>query len=262
MAFRSIGTGRLFHQSRGSPDGAPILFLHGLGSSSSDWAPVLPAFEVRHRVILADLPGHGKSGVGASLSVDTMAGEIAALLESLHERPAHVVGLSLGGCVALARALRSPGRVRSLTLVNAFARLRPADARGALRMLTRATLLAVAPMNVVAAHVARGLFPHAHQREYYLRAVASLSRTPRRVYRASARALLGFDVIDRLGAITHPTLVIAGAGDRTVPLAAKEALARGIPGARLVVVPDSGHATPFDAALAFTDAVLDFVAAH
>jgi pimeloyl-ACP methyl ester carboxylesterase len=263
MPILSARDVHVFYDRRGRAGGAGVVFLHGLGSSSSDWALQVPSFEERHRVILVDLPGHGQSRATRwARSIEGMAGDVAALLADLQEPPAHVVGLSLGGCVALALALRSPEHVRSLTLVNAFARLRPADARALFRMLTRATLLAVAPMRTVAAHVARGLFPRADQEMLYRAAVDSLSRTPRRAYIASARALLGFDVADRLDTIKAPTLVIAGGADRTIPLVAKEDVARRISGARLVVFPDSGHATPMDEPAAFNDSVLEFIAAH
>ena len=65
MPFLSIGGARLAHECRGPREGAAVLFLHGLGSSSADWLPVLPAFEARHRIILADLPGHGDSDADA-----------------------------------------------------------------------------------------------------------------------------------------------------------------------------------------------------
>ena len=222
MPFLATDGGRLFYERRGVPHGSPVLFLHGLGSASSDWSLQVPAFEIRHPVVLVDLPGHGQSmPTNQSLSIDRMAADIATLLAMRDEPPVHLVGLSLGGCIALALALAAPARVRSLTLVNAFARLRPTDARALLRMLTRATLLAAAPMRVVAAHVARGLFPRPDQRDLYIAAVASLSRTPRTVYARTARALLAFDVAARLGEVKHPTLVVAGACDLTVPLRAK-----------------------------------------
>lgn len=240
-----------------------LLLLHGLGASAIDWARVLPLLETRHRLLLADLPGHGRSPrLRGSPSVEAMAAAVDALLERRGEAPVHVVGLSLGGCVGLALALRAPGRVRSLTLVNAFAHLRPHGVRAAGRMLVRLALLAVAPMPVLAAHVARGLFPRPEQRALYRDAVASLSRGSRRSYVAGMRALAAFDARARLRQVRPPVLVIAGERDTTIPLAAKTALADAIPGARLLVVADSGHATPYDQPRAFARAVLDFVAEH
>jgi 3-oxoadipate enol-lactonase len=164
--------------------------------------------------------------------------------------------------VALALALDHGARVRSLTLVNTFARRTPAGPRGVLRMLTRLSLLACAPMSVVAAHVARGLFPRPDQRELYRAAVASLGGNPRGTYVASIRALARFDVRSRLDQVRCPTLVVAGDRDATVPLAAKALLSRTIPGAELLVIPDSGHATPADQAERFNAALLAFVESH
>jgi pimeloyl-ACP methyl ester carboxylesterase len=264
----SLLDGDLSWEERGPRDGVPVVFLHGLGSSAADWTWQVPAFAARHRVIALDLPGHGRSAlrrphrplIRQPLSVEGMAGAVERVLGQVDERPAHVVGLSLGGCVALALALGAPGRVRSLTLVNAFARLRPAGVRGTLRMLERLALLAVAPMPVIATRVARGLFPGPDQIELRAAAEASLSRTDKRVYLAGVRAVTRFDARRRLGEIRCPTLIVAGGRDTTVPRASADLLRRRIPDARLVVVPGSGHATPYDRPALFNQLVLEFVA--
>lgn len=251
----------LHHECAGPEGGAPIVFLHGLGSAGSDWGLQLPAFTARHRVVTLDLPGHGRSALPSGrVTIETMADDVAALLSTLGLGPAHIVGLSLGGCVALALAVRHPSHTRTLTLVNAFAKLRPAGLRGLRRMVTRVLLVTLAPMRMGAANVARHLFPDPQQEPLYRAAVESLARTSRRTYIGSMRALARVDLRDHLGAIRCPTLVVAGAGDRTVPLAAKELLAARIPGARLVVIPDSRHATNIDRPDAFNRAVLEFLA--
>src|SRR4029453_5811450 len=109
-----------------------------------------------------------------------MAEEVSALLAALDEEPAHVVGLSLGACVALRLGLQSPSRVRSLTLVNPFTRVQPTGPRDVARLLVRLTMLSVAPMRMVGAHVARGLFPWPEQRALYEAAGTSLGATSRR----------------------------------------------------------------------------------
>ncbi len=263
MPALGLGEVTLHYETRGPDTGAPIVLLHGLGSSSADWAWSLPALAARHRVIAPDLRGHGRSSrPRGRLTVAAMADDVARLLTELAAPPAHVVGLSLGGCVAQALALDRPERVRSLTLVNAFARPAAAGPRGALRMLVRLGLLACAPMRVVAAHVARGLFPRPDQRELYLAAVASLAANPRRTYLASLHALARFDARRRLGELRCPTLVIAGDRDQTIPLAAKRLLQQSIPGARLVLIENSGHATPYDRPALFTSTLLAFIDSH
>ena len=249
-------------RGRGAADAPAIVFLHGLGSCADDWTWQIPAFERDHRLLLVDLPGHYRSPLPAGpLSVDAMADAVGVLLARLGEPPAHVVGLSLGGCVALALALRAPERVRSLTVVNAFARLRPASPAAVVRLVARLVLLATAPMSVVAALVARGLFPRAEQAALYEAAAHSLARTSRRTYLAGLRALAGFDARASLARVRCPTLVVAGAADATVALGLKEALARAIPGSRWVIVPGSGHATNADHPDAFNATLRDFLAA-
>jgi pimeloyl-ACP methyl ester carboxylesterase len=211
--------------------------------------------------LLVDLPGHYRSPLPAGpLTIDAMADAVAALLARLGEPPAHVVGLSLGGCVGLSLALRAPERVRSLTIVNAFARLRPAGAAAAARLALRLALLATAPMSATAALVARGLFPRPEQAALYAAAARSLRRTSRRAYLAALRAVGGFDARAVLARVRCPTLIVAGADDATVALEVKEALARAIAGSRWVVVPDSGHATNADQPHAFNTALREFLA--
>jgi len=253
----------LHHETCGKPDGPPIVLLHGLGSSSADWRFQLPALGATYRVIAPDLRGHGRSPRGTGrLTGERLAADVAALLETLAAPPAHVVGLSLGGCVALALALDYPTRVRSLTLVNTFARPVTAGSRGTLRLLARLGLLACAPMRTVAAHVARGLFPRPDQRELYLAAVASLAGNSKRTYFASLRGLASFDVSRRLVELRCPTLVMAGDRDATVPPAAKRLLQQSIPGAELIVVDDSGHVTPCDQPERFNALLLSFIDVH
>jgi 3-oxoadipate enol-lactonase len=250
----------LWVETHGHGDGAAIVLLHGLGSSSTDWTLQLPAFAAEHRVLTIDLRGHGRSRPARGrLTIERLARDVDDALTVLGERDVHVVGLSLGGCVALALAVREPARVRSLTLVNAFAKLRPAGARGIARMLRRLGLVCTAPMTTVAAHVARTLFPKPEQREAYLAAVRSLSATPRRTYLGAMLGLAGFDARGALSAIRCPTLVVIGDRDRTVPRAAASALHHGIAHARLLVVPDSGHATPYDQPDIFNRAILEFI---
>jgi 3-oxoadipate enol-lactonase len=241
----------------------PVVLLHGLGSSSADWPEQHAALESRYRVVAVDLPGHGGSPLTAGpLTIESMARDLAVLLARLEAEPAHVVGLSLGACVALRLALAAPERVRSLTLVNPFARVQSSGPGDLARLALRLVLLGTAPMRVVAAHVARRLFPWPEQRALYESAVASLAATRRRAYLAVMLALARFDARGQVGAIRQPTLIVAGDRDTSVPLAAKVALAAAIPGARLLVVPASGHATPHDQPAAFNRALLDFLAEH
>jgi pimeloyl-ACP methyl ester carboxylesterase len=261
MPLIEVAGGTLAYEVHGPPRDPALVLLHGLGSSSTDWAPQVAAFETSRAIVTVDLAGHGASPPSRAFpTVETMARDVEAILDGLGVRTADVIGLSLGGCVALALALRAPARVRSLVLVNAFARLRPAGPRAAARMLARFGLLVLAPMSVLGAFVARDLFPGPDQAGLRSAAAARIAGSGRRAYLTAIAALVRFDARRRLGEVRCPTLVVAGKRDPTIPMAAKEALAQGIPAARLVVVPDSGHVTNWDQTAAFNRIVGDFLA--
>ena len=248
----------LHYESHGSGP-ATVILLHGLGSRGEDWLLQFPALSARWRVLAPDLRGHGASSLsGGWPTVADLAQDVTGLIRAEAPWPAHVVGLSLGGAVALQLALDHPELLRSLTAVNTFAHLRSGWS-GLRRGLIRFALLALGPMNWVGRWVASGLFPLPDQQLLREAAASRIAGNPRRAYLQAALAVVRFDVAARLGEITCPTLVVAGDRDATVPMKAKLELARCIPGAHLEVVSGSGHATPLDAPDAFNELLLRFL---
>src|SRR6185436_656263 len=113
----------LYHTRVGPPDAPVVLLLHGLGACADDWSLQIGALSANYRVLTVDLPGHRYSSLApGAASIRAMASEVTQLLDLLAIEAAHVVGLSLGGCVALALAIHASTRVNSLVLVNTFAR--------------------------------------------------------------------------------------------------------------------------------------------
>jgi 3-oxoadipate enol-lactonase len=257
MAWIDLNGVRTWYVEHGS--GEPLLLLHGLGSSSDDWLLQIPTFSNRWRVIAPDLRGHGRTPLpDTTLTIEQMAADMAELLERLDARPAHVLGLSMGGCVALALALARPDDVRSLILVNTGAAIR-FSGRRYLRGLTRVIALLVGGPPAMARVVARGLFPDPDQALLRQEAAARLSQVAPRAYLSAVRALLRFDARPRLAEIRCPTLVIAGAEDGTLGPQPTRYLADHIPGARLAIIPRSRHVTPIDQPEAFNRTVLNFL---
>lgn len=249
----------LVHEAQGPARGAEVVLLHGLGSCAEDWGFQIPALTRRYRVLALDLPGHGRSPALPGLPViDDFAETLIHELSLQLAGPAHFVGLSLGGLVALQCAIAHPRWVRSLTIVNAFAR-RQVPARGWGRMFGRLVLLGFAPMNWVGRWVAAGLFPGKGQEQLRALAAARLAANPRRAYLQAALAVARFDARAALPAIRCTALIIAGEADQTVGYQAKQQLAQGIPGARFISLPGSGHASPVDAHSAFNKALLEFL---
>ncbi|MEJ7654310.1 MAG: alpha/beta fold hydrolase, partial [Chloroflexia bacterium] len=111
--------------------GSPVVFLHGVGSDRSVWREQLDRFGEYHRALALDFRGHGESDVPPLGSIDraAFAADVAAAVGELQLGPVHLVGLSMGGVVALETYSRFPELVRTLTLADSFARF-PAGRRG------------------------------------------------------------------------------------------------------------------------------------
>ena len=258
MPQTTINQLQIHYQESGS--GEAILFLHGLGSCGQDWMLQVPAFEIQFRVVAPDLRGHGQTDKPSGrVRVAHLASDVLGLLDTLNVECAHVVGLSLGGCVGQVLALDAPQRVRSLTLVNTFAHLEPGNPGHTLMLATRLALLGVRGLPAQAHFVAARMFPKPEQEMLRKLAAERIASNDMATYRRLMLAIGAFDVRHRLGQIACPTLVIAGDRDTTVPLPPKRVLAASIPGARLEIVADSGHATPIDQPHVFNRLVLGFI---
>jgi pimeloyl-ACP methyl ester carboxylesterase len=238
----------------------PLVLLHGLGSSADDWPLQLAPFAQVHPTLVVDLRGHGRSTMGSAWPlVADYAADVSALLEKLDKGSAHVVGLSLGGLVALQLTLDWSECVCSLTVVNGFARLR-VGWRGMILALVRLCLLGIGRMDWLGAWIAAGIFPDPTQAAWRRVAAQRIASNPRSTYLRAVMAVSRFDVVSRLKEIRVPTMIVAGERDTTIALEAKEILTEGIQGARMVRLPSSGHGTPYDASDRFNQIVLDFLA--
>jgi pimeloyl-ACP methyl ester carboxylesterase len=253
----------LHYQDVGS--GEPVLFLHGLGSRGKDWAPQLAEFSRTHRCLTLDARGSGSSRdlehPRGPFSLKQFAADAAALLRHLGAAPAHVVGLSMGGMTALQLAVDSPEVLRTMTVVNANPEVIPrtfAEHRMVLLRRFIARFLGPAPMAKV---LAPKLFPKPEHAALRAQFIAQLGEVDRHAYRASTLAVLGWTVMDRIGGVQTPTLVLAADNDYT-SVASKEAYVRRMPDARLVVVPDSHHALPLECPAEFNAALRSFLDGH
>jgi pimeloyl-ACP methyl ester carboxylesterase len=246
---RSDGT-ELYWESTGA--GAPVLLVMGLGMNATGWWRTTPVLAERFRVIAFDNRGVGRSGrPPGPYTVAGMADDAMAVLDAAGEEAAHVYGISLGGMIAQEIALRHPRRLRALVLAattpGGEAAVAADDAtqsffRRRAEMPADEAVWASVPYNYASATRRRGGDRIAHDIEQRLR--FPIEPEP---YTAQLEAAQGHDTLDRLGAVTAPTLVVHGAEDRMIPPANAELLARAIPGAGLLVWPGAAH-------LLFTDA--------
>lgn len=241
-------------------EGEPVLLLHGIGGCADAFAGVAGLLaEGGYRTIAWDAPGYGASTDPADPpGADGYVGAVVALLEDLGAVPAHVVGVSWGGVIATCLAAHRPDCVRSLTLVDST------RGSGITPERARAMLDRVDELRDV------GATEFAHRRAGRLPAagadpevVAEIARQMGRIrmagYRGAAEMMAATNTESLLPGITAPTLVLVGEHDQVTGVAESELLARTIPGARLIVIPDAGHAAAQERPGAVTEAITAFL---
>jgi 2-succinyl-6-hydroxy-2,4-cyclohexadiene-1-carboxylate synthase len=255
-------------------DGRALVLVHGFTGSRRDFAPRLPALARIGRTLALDLPGHGESGrlAGAeSYTLEHLAGDLLGFLEVLGLARCDVLGHSMGGMVALRAALAEPSRVASLVLMDTaarapdgipldvFARARRVAHEAGMEALLRLVRARAAsdPDRPAADRRLEAEWGEAYWAEW--REPNFRAMDPQ-AYVGLGQAIVGqAPLLGRLGEIRCPTTVLVGADDQGFRLAAEE-LARGIPGARLVEVPDAAHQPQLENPDAWLGAVHDHLA--
>jgi pimeloyl-ACP methyl ester carboxylesterase len=164
----------------------------------------------------------------------------------------------MGGMIAFQLAVDRPERVRSLTVVNSAPALVPRTVGEWLRIRQRLMLARLFGPARTARFLSRRLFPKPEQEAMRAQLIERWAANDPDAYLASMRALVGWSVLDRVGGIGCPVLVISGDRDYTAADSKREYTSR-IPGAQLVIFEDSGHATPIDQAGRFNACVLAFL---
>jgi 3-oxoadipate enol-lactonase len=242
-------------------DGEPIVFIHGLGASTRDWEAQVRHFSKTHQVITFDLRGHGRSDKpDGPYDVPMFAKDTIGLLELLHTGPVHIVGWSLGGVIAFQIALDFPKQLKTLTIINSV----PTFGDPVLfqqEIDRRVGIVRQFGMRAIGQALSENLFPkpeHTHLREGF---VERWAENDPRAYIEATRSGLGWSVINRLGTIECPTLIISAEHDYW-PLAEKEAQAKLIPNARFQVILDSHHAVVLEQPDKLNAALGQFLTEH
>jgi len=242
--------------------GEPILFIHGLGSSTRDWEPQVSFFSQRYRVVTFDVRGHGRSDKPPGpYSISLFAADTAELIKALGIAPAHVVGISMGGMIAFQLSVDAPDLVRSLVIVNSGPEFVPRTLSERMQVLQRFLIVRLVGMRKMGEVLSGRLFPKPEQAELRRTFIERWAENDKRAYTDSMRALVGWSVADQVNGIECPTLVVAADEDYT-PVADKQAYVATMRRAELVVIEDSRHATPAERPEQFNQAVAGFLSSQ
>jgi 3-oxoadipate enol-lactonase len=256
----------LFYEIHG--DGPPLVLVMGIGYDSSLWMlQQVPILSDRFRVVLLDNRDAGRSSRAEHpYTIAEMADDVAGLLDALGIRRTHLLGLSMGSMIGMEFALRHGDRLDRLVLAG------PGGAPA------RSAVDPISIWNWVKATDASGevfggqqftwLFSSTFLRNQQAvqETVALLARNPHPIeaeaYDRQAQAYLRFDVLDRLGGIEAPTLVIVGEQDLLTPPWVVREVAAGIPGARFEIITGDGssHVVPLERPGDFNQLVMNFLA--
>jgi pimeloyl-ACP methyl ester carboxylesterase len=245
MTTLSTRAGRLAVTTAG--DGSPLVLVPANGRAAADFDAVRPSLQRRHRTIALDWPAMGAAPAPerpAETTAVLLAGALEDALDALGVGRAILVGHSVGGFAAARLAARAPDRVAALVLVDAggFAALGPFG-----------RLFCAVKGRPAVTRALEGRFARFHTRRCTAEAARMLARVDAARRRAGYADVVGAvwrsfarpesDLRAEARAIRCPALLVWGARDPVIPLAAARAAARAIPGARLAVL-QTGH-TPF-----------------
>ena len=243
------------------PAGAPVVTLsHSLATTLAMWDPQVKDLASRYRVLRYDTRGHGGTDApGGAYTLDRLAEDARAFLRALGIARTHWVGLSMGGMIGQALALKVPELLASLALCDTSSRV-PPEARP-----TWDERIRVAETQGMEPHVeptlGRWFTPAFREKrpEVVDWVRAMIRATNPAGYVGCCHAIAALDLTDRLGAIKIPTLIIVGEDDPGTPVAASEAIRERIPGSELVVLKSASHLSNIEQADAFTRALTAFL---
>jgi len=224
-----------------SGKGLPLLFIHGLGSSTIDWKPQTREFSNYYKVITVDLRGHGRTDKPKGhYSIQIFAEDVALLLKSLDAAPAHIVGLSMGAAVAFHLALDHPDVVKTVCISNMSAAMPVKTFQQKKMYYIRVLIVHLLGMKKMGSVIASNVFPKPHQKSLRDTLEKRWAKNSKRPYLAALSALKNWSVMERISSITRPVLVIHSEHDYS-PLVHKKKYTSLIPNAELAEIPDSGH---------------------
>jgi 3-oxoadipate enol-lactonase len=222
---------------------APVVVLsHSIGTDHRVWdAQVAPLVAAGLRVVRYDHRGHGASPTPPGpYAIGDLGADVLALLDTLEVASASVVGISLGGMVALWLGAHAPGRVDRLVACCTSARSDPPDLWLERAAIARRDGMAALVDSILPRWVTPA-FAEAHP-EAMARLREVVERTPGEGYAGCAEAIAAMDQTADLRRIRAPTLVVGGGQDVATPAAEHSApIAAAIPGARLEILDAAPH---------------------
>jgi pimeloyl-ACP methyl ester carboxylesterase len=227
-------------------EGPAILLAHGMWCDAGMFVDLAADLARDHRVIIPDLRGHGRSTVpDDQWTIAALADDLASILDGLRIPRITLVGFSMGGMAAVDFALRFGSRLRALALLGTSAAAEELVRGAEIRALARVIQL-TGQSKLLAREASRATFSAAFRKAH----PAAVTRSESAIRAMSDRALIHAlravasrkPLLDRLGEIQVPCLVVTGGADRVLKPRWSQAMHRRLRRSRLVSFPGVGHA--------------------
>lgn len=229
-------------------DGDPLVFIHGLGSSTRDWEEQIPVFSKDYKCITLDMRGHGNTDKpNEQYKIPQFAADVAQLLKALNVSNACVVGLSMGGATGFHLAIGYPELVKKLVVTNMSAAVPYKSFADKKMFFIRLLIVKLLGMKKMGKVIASKLFVKQDEHNEKCRKIMATrwaDNNPQ-AYLNSMRALKNWTVVDELHKIKCPTLIIHSDEDYS-PLEHKKYYTSLIPNGELIIVKDARHALPME----------------
>lgn len=245
--------------------GPCVVFAHGFVMDHTMFAAQFEDLPDHYRCIAWDMRGHGHSEwPPGPWSMQDLVVDLIRFIEDLNAAPCHLVGMSIGGMMAVRLGIQREDLLRSLVLVDTSADAEPPDSAE----LYRGFQANIAASDGISEELARSTLPIFYGPGFMERQPDALevhvdreTKMPAEPVIEGLRALINRDsVVDRLAEVHVPTLVIHGELDSAIPMARAEELASRIPRAELIRVPGAGHTTPLETPDVVNKALAEFFA--
>jgi pimeloyl-ACP methyl ester carboxylesterase len=232
-------------------EGTPVVSIRGWGSSSQSWSPIfIEKLSQHYKLIIFDNRGTGRtSKPDTKYSIEMMADDTAGLLETINISKAHIVGFSMGGMIAQQFAIKYPEKTKGLVIACSHPGVSVAPPSQYAREIMEYMISKPRDMSLrelqklVMSLYSTPEYIENHGEEMLDAAIsAKLIPTPGYVRRRQLDAIMEFSSIDELPLIKASTLVIHGERDAWVPVVNGRIIAERVPGAKLTLFKESGHA--------------------
>ena len=257
MPFIDANGERLHYTVSGQ--GPAVMLVHSMGTSGYMWRDQIAALEDRYTCIAFDCRGHGETSYNQTFDVAGVAADHKAGLDALGVETAHVIGLAMGGPIAISFAAQWPDATRSLIIADAFVDMREV---GGARIPSWEKSVHETPMEEFGRQYAESRLMASATDQARKDMREAIAKVTPEAYIDTMHAIFDIEFTAELSKVRAPTLVIFGEEDEVTPRHHSEQIANGVSGGVLETIPNAGHIANIDQPAAFNRLMSAFLDAQ